>query len=156
MLEFIKSLFNVPRPAGPPQRMSSFTTSDPTIGQDGITAEGDGSWRIESLGNQTIRLFEIEAPKVDQCIMTYQADLRTQDIRKRTYLEMWCRFPGQGEFFSKGFHHAQKGTNDWSTCQTIFYLKAGQTPDLIKLNVVLEGGGKLWLRNIQLMKTPLK
>jgi hypothetical protein len=36
-----------------------------------------------------------------------------------------------------------------------FYLKEGQKPDLIKLNVVVEGLGTVWPRNVELLKTPL-
>ena len=63
--------------------------------------------------------------------------------------------PGHGEFFSKGLDQAAKGTTDWASYEIPFYLKKGQRPDLIKLNLVVEGRGKVWLRDVQLLKTPL-
>jgi hypothetical protein len=69
---------------------------------------------------------------------------------------MWCRFPGKGEFFSKGFHNAVKGTNDWSDLEIPFYLKKNQSPDLVKLNVTVEGSGTLWLKDVQILQTPLQ
>ena len=68
---------------------------------------------------------------------------------------MWCSFPGRGEFFSKGLHQTASGTADWARYEIPFYLKRGQTPELIKLNLVVEGRGVVWLKNIELLKTPL-
>ena len=77
-------------------------------------------------------------------------------MQGKAYLEMWCRLPGGREFFSKGFQNAVKGTNEWGTYEIPFYLKEGQKPDLIKLNITIEGTGKIWIKEIELLKTPLK
>lgn len=154
MLKWLRSLFNPPRPIGTPQRLRTFSLNDPTIAQDGITAEAD-SWRIELKTPQTIRLFEVSEPNVEQCLLTYRAKLKTTDLTDRAFLEMWCRIPGRGEFFSKGFHHAVKGTNNWASYEIPFFLKQGQKPDLIKLNVTVEGTGQVWIKDIELLQTPL-
>jgi hypothetical protein len=155
MLNWLKSLFGAPQPAGPPQALKSFTASDPTITKDSIRVESD-AWRVKTEGDRTVRFFEIPDPGVEQCILTYRAQIKTEAIIGRTYLEMWCRFPGGGEFFSKGFDNALKGTNDWSSCEIPFYLKKGQRPDLLKLNLVVEGGGEVWIRSIELLFTPIQ
>jgi WD40 repeat protein len=67
---------------------------------------------------------------------------------------MWCRLPGQGEFFSKGFPSAVRGTTDWASCETPFRFENGQTPDLIKLNLVIEGRGTVWIQDIRLQHVP--
>ena len=154
MFEFLKSLFKPPKPAGPPLQLKTFTTSDQTIDQN-LTTEEDG-WCLGSREDQTIRLFEVHSPDVEQCILTYRAKLKTQDLSGRAYLEMWCRLPGQGEFFSKGLQHPVTGTNDWASYEIPFFLKRGQRPDLIKLNIVVEGKGELWMKEVELLQTPLK
>ncbi len=154
MFEFLKSLFRPPEPAGPPVQLRSFTTADRTIDQD-VTVEEDG-WCLGSRADQTVRLFEVQDPDVEQCMLTYRAKLKTRDFSGRTYLEMWCRVPGRGEFFSKGLQHPVTGTNDWASYETPFYLKKGQKPDLIKLNIVVEGTGELWAKEVELLQTPLK
>ncbi len=154
MFEFLKSLFKPPKPAGPPLQLKSFTTSDQTIDQD-LTTEEDG-WCLGTREDQTVRLFEVHAPNVEQCMLTYRAKLKTQDFSGRAYLEMWCRLPGRGEFFSKGLAHPVTGTNDWASYETPFYLKKGQKPDLIKLNIVVEGKGELWTKEVELLQTPFK
>ena len=69
---------------------------------------------------------------------------------------MWCRLPGHGEFFSKGLHQAISGTTDWGSYEIPFYLKKGQQPDLIKLNLAIEGKGKVWIKDLELLATPLQ
>ena len=154
MLNWLKSLFSGPKPAGPPQVLRAFAPGQPTITQSGIRAE-QGAWRIDATEKQTIRLFEVESVVVEQCLLTYRAELKAEGLTGRAYLEMWCRLPGRGEFFSKGYQHAVSGTVDWAHYETPFYLKRGQQPDLIKLNLAVEGAGTVWLRNIELLKTPL-
>ena len=48
-----------------------------------------------------------------------------------------------------------RGTTGWSSHEVPFYLKAGQRPDLVKLNVAFEGGGTVWIRDVELLVTPL-
>jgi hypothetical protein len=154
MLTWLKSLFSAPQPAGPPQVLQAFAPDRPTITQSGIRAE-QGAWRIDATGKQTIRLFEVESPAVEQCLLTYRAELKSEALEGRAFLEMWCRLPGRGEFFSKGHHQAVSGTANWAHYEIPFYLRRGQKPDLIKLNLAVEGAGTVWLRHIELLKTPL-
>jgi hypothetical protein len=135
--------------------LRAFSADHPTITQSGIHIE-HGAWRIDARAEeQTIRLFEVENPGVEDCLLTYRADLKAEGLQGRGFLEMWCRLPGRGEFFSKGYEQAVSGTVEWARYETPFYLKRGQKPDLIKLNVVVEGPGTVWLRNVALLKTPL-
>lgn len=154
MLQWIKNLFRPPQPAGPAQTIKKFSPSDVTITKDVLTSNDEG-WLVEVTDTQTVRLFELDNPQVENGMLTYRADVKSEGVKGRGYLEMWCRLPDRGEFFSKGFHNALKGTNDWSSYEVPFYLKRGQRPDQIKLNVTLEGGGKLWMKNIELLYTPL-
>ena len=155
MLNWLKSRFAGPKPAGPPQLLRAFASDQPTITQTGIRVE-NGAWQIDaSAEEQTIRLFEVENPAVEDCLLTYRAELKAEALQGRAFLEMWCRLPGRGEFFSKGHEQAVSGTVDWARYEIPFYLKRGQKPDLIKLNVVVEGPGRVWLRNLELLKTPL-
>lgn len=134
--------------------LRAFSPDKPTITQGGIRTE-QGAWRIDTTTEQTIRLFEVENPVVEQCLLTYRAELKAEGLQGRAFLEMWCRLPGRGEFFSKGSQQAVSGTVNWARYELPFYLKRGQQPDLIKLNLAVEGVGTVWLRNIELLQTPL-
>ena len=155
MLQRLKSLFGAPRPAGPSRPIRTFDGSESTINTDCVVQCGRG-WLIDVDEARTIRLFEVETAELEQCMVTYRARLKSENVRGRGYLEMWCRIPGRGEFFSKGFHDTVQGSNDWSTYEIPFYLKRGQRPDLVKLNVTVEGPGKIWIEDIDLSYTPLE
>ena len=123
MLNWLNSLFAGPKPAGPPQLLQAFAPEQPTITQSGIRIE-NGAWHIDARAEeQTIRLFEVENPAVEQCLLTYRAELKAEGLQGRGYLEMWCRLPGRGEFFSKGYKQAVSGTINWARYEIPFYLK---------------------------------
>lgn len=134
----------------PPQRHRyAFAPPDKTIAQDGIVVEEQG-WRIDAPAPRTVRLFEVPMKDTHNGMLTYRARLKTKDIEGRAYLAMWVRFPGMGEFFSKGLHNAVRGTNDWSEYEIPFMLKKGQEPDLVKLNLEVEGTGTVWIKDVEL------
>lgn len=146
---------NFSPPSGPEQILAAFRIADPTLTQETVSIHDD-AWRIESFKKRILPLFEFPDPNVEQCMLTYRADLKTQNVKGHVYLEMLCRFPGLGEFFSRDTRHAIQGTNDWATFETPFYLKRGQKPDLIKLNLAVKGRGTVWIKNVRLFQTPLQ
>jgi hypothetical protein len=117
-----------------------------------VTPDG---WLIEAREKQTVRLFEWPDPGVESCVITYRAKIRCENLKGRAYLEMWCRVPGRGEFFSKGFQQTLTGTSAWGSFEIPFFLKKGQRPDLIKLNLAVDGTGKVWMKEIEVLQTPL-
>ena len=74
---------------------------------------------------------------------------------ERPFVEMWVRIPGKGEFFSRGLDRPITGTMSWMTVATPFLLQAGQKPDLIRLNLVVQGKGRVWIDDVHLMREPL-
>jgi hypothetical protein len=154
VLERLKARFKAPEPIGPPEALRSFGTSDRPIAESGVSVDDDG-WRIDAHEAGSVPLFEVADPGVENVLLAYSADLKSVDS-EGAYLEMWCRFPGRGEFFSKGLQQKVKGTTGWASHQVPFYLKAGERPDLIRLNVAFEGPGTLWVRNVELQRTPLR
>jgi hypothetical protein len=120
-----------------------------------ISSDGNGSLRIEAMEPTTIRLFETGDIDIENTRLIYQAQLRTENVEGQVYLEMWCHFPGRGEFFSKGLMNPLSGTNDWTSAKTPFFLKKGENPDNVKLNLVVDGRGTVWIDDIRLLKGPL-
>ncbi len=102
---------------------------------------------------RVVRLYEVPEPAVEDCTVLYRAKLMTKGLTGRAYLEMWCRFPGLGEAFSRGLDQTISGSNDWVSCQIPFFLKKGERPDLVRLNVVIEGNGEVYARDIELRAT---
>lgn len=154
MLSLLKSLFGVPKPAGPTETLQSFGAADTPIATDNVSAV-DGGWTIAVDGERSTPLFEVPLGNVESCVLAYRAEIRPDTLAGKAYLELWCRVPGKGEFFSKGLHGTVAGTADWSQVEVPFYLKAGQMADLVKLNIYAEGTGQVHIRSIQLLTTPL-
>jgi hypothetical protein len=121
-----------------------------------ISSDGKGSLRITVSKPTTVKLFEVSKIDVDEARLIYQARVRTKQVRGQAYLEMWCRFPDGGEYFSRSLNKPLSGTIGWTTTQTPFFLRKGQKPNLIKLNVVIKGTGTLWIDDITLAKAPLQ
>jgi len=121
-----------------------------------ITSDGNGSLRITANQPSTIRLYETGDINVENARLTYQAKVRTEGIQGKVYLEMWCQFTGKGEFFSRNMSTPLSGTTDWSTVETPFFLKKGENPDNVKLNLVIEGNGTVWIDDVHLFKGPLQ
>ena len=88
-------------------------------------------------------------------MLVYSAQLKSDLENGRAYLEMWCVIPGKGEFFSRGLAQPITGLTNWTTLQTPFRLEAGQTPTNVKLNLVIEGVGTVWIDDIKLLSSPL-
>lgn len=120
------------------------------------SSDGHGSLRINSSGSSTVRLFEVQSPGIENARLIYQARIKTRELQGKAYLEMWCRFPGKGEFFSRALDQTYSGSNEWSTTETPFLLQQGQKPDLVRLNLVVEGAGTIWIDDVRLLKGPLQ
>jgi hypothetical protein len=120
------------------------------------SSDGKGSLRIVTKGPSVVRLFEITDVDVEDARITYRAKLRSEKLEGQAYLEMWCSFPGKGEFFSRGLQNPLSGTMNWMTAETPFFLKKGERPDVIKLNLVVNGKGTVWIDDVRLLKGPLE
>ncbi|OGD22921.1 MAG: hypothetical protein A2W03_03140 [Candidatus Aminicenantes bacterium RBG_16_63_16] len=120
-----------------------------------VKSEGAGGLRVTVTEPSIIRLFETGPLDIEEATLVYRARLRTENAQGNVYLEMWCRFPGIGELFSRGLQSPLRGTNDWTTQEIPFFLKKGTKPDVVKLNVVSEGAGVIWIDDIRLLKRTL-
>jgi hypothetical protein len=155
MLSWLKNLFSPTEPAGPPRLIQRFDGSQATISSSSIIADAEG-WHINTDESVTVHLFELDPGDIENGMLTYRASIKSEAVKDQGYLEMWCRLPGKGEFFSKGLDNTVKGSNDWAGYEIPFYLKKNQNPDLLKLNFTLEGGGKVWLKDIEVSFTPFE
>lgn len=121
-----------------------------------ISSDGNGSLKIIAEKPTAVRLYEVRDIDIEDARLIYQARLRTENVKGQVFLEMWCHFPGRGEFFSRGLQSPLTGTMDWTTSETIFFLGKGENPDYVKLNLFINGKGTVWIDDIRLTKGPLK
>ena len=115
-----------------------------------ISADQNGSLCITTTGRTTVYLCETGDLDVEDALLVYQAKLRTRELQGKAYLEMVCHFPGQGDYFSRALETALSGTTGWTAQATPFVLKRGENPDNIKLNLVVDGIGVVWIDDLHL------
>lgn len=118
------------------------------------SSDGNGSLKISAADSTTIHLYQVGDLDVENARLIYRARIHTDGLQGKVYLEMWCRFPGLGEFFSRALHAPLTGSTDWTVQETPFFLEPGQNPDLIALNIVVTGPGTVWVDDIALLKAP--
>jgi uncharacterized protein (TIGR03067 family) len=123
------------------------------ITRDGVK-ESEGGWRIDARGERVVRLYEVRPP-LEESVVVFKARMKSADLRGKAYLEMWCRMPGGGEFFTRGATDPLRGTSGWDDYEIPFVLQKEERPDLFKLNVHLEGAGTVWIKDVELWRAPL-
>jgi hypothetical protein len=121
-----------------------------------VSSDGNGSLKIVTTEPTVVRLFELGDIDVENARLIYQAKVRTEGVEGQVFLEMWCHFPGKGEFFSRGLQTPLTGTTNWTAEETPFFLKKGENPDNVKLNLVINGKGTAWIDDIRVLKGPLQ
>ena len=120
-----------------------------------VSSDGNGSLKITAPEPTVVRLFELGDIDVENARLIYQAKVRTEGVEGQVYLEMWCHFPGKGEYFSRGLQTPLASTTNWATEETPFFLKKGENPDNVKLNLVINGKGTAWIDDVRVLKGPL-
>jgi len=138
------------------------SNAEGVISQSEVTVDkeaspgGKGSLKITAVEPRVVRLFETGDVDVENARLIYRARLKSENLKGQAFLEMWCHFPGKGEFFSRGLQNPISGTTGWVTEETPFLLKKGENPDNVKLNLVINGTGTVWIQDIKLIKAPLQ
>lgn len=126
---------------------------DAPIASDLVRADGE-EWVITVDTPQSVRLFEFPVADLDASRIAYQASAKAEGVFGAAYLEMWVRFPGKGEFFSKALDTPLQGNMDWSEYSAPFFLQEGQVPDRIRLQLTFADRGTVRLKNVRVEKTP--
>lgn len=132
-------------------RAAGNVSLDPKVSKD-----GKGSLRVDASEPTTVPLFEVTDVQAENATLVYQASLQSEGLSGTAFLEMWVRIPGKGEFFSRGLDRPITGTMSWMDAATPFFLEKGQQPDLIRLNLVVQGKGRVWIDNVRLMQGALR
>jgi uncharacterized protein (TIGR03067 family) len=91
-------------------------------------------------------------------LFTYRAKMKANNLQGKAYLEIWCQFsdgPNKGEYSHRNLEIPLSGTTEWASYEVSLppHLFA-QTPDQFKLNLVIEGSGTVWIKDIELLRGP--
>lgn len=94
----------------------------------------------------------------DQTTINFSAEMKTSDLTGAAFLEMWLHVPGlaKGYLISRGYERPLQRTSPlaWSKFETSFTMAKNQVPDRAILNLVINGKGTVWLRNVRLTHQP--
>jgi hypothetical protein len=137
-------------------------TGGETITKEGVSfdpevsTDGNGTLKITADGPRVVEMFRTGDLDLENTRLIYRARLKTQGVEGQVYLEMYCDFAGKGSFFSRGLQSPLTGTTDWTTVETPFFLKKGENPDDVALNLVFTGKGTAWIDDIELLRAPLR
>jgi hypothetical protein len=120
-----------------------------------VSYDGDGALRINVNGDAIIPLFNTGDIDIEDATLLYKAKLKSENLDGVAFLQMWCVFDDNSEHFSKGLNTSITGTRDWQESQTPFFLKKGENPTNVKLQLVVSGTGTVWIDDIKIEKAKL-
>ncbi|MEW5821698.1 MAG: hypothetical protein AB1782_16005 [Cyanobacteriota bacterium] len=122
-----------------------------------ISSDGKASLKIKATEPISVNLYKTGDLNVENAELVYQAKIKTENFKGKAFLEMWCNFQGKGRYFSRDLVSPVTGdTKGWVQEETPFYLKKGENPDDVELNVVINGTGTVWIDDVKLIKKPLR
>lgn len=133
-----------------------YTLQSPAPEKLGTRISGDnhGAIRIDTVWPTTINLAEVDLGKnaLQDTVLKYTAQMKTEGLEGSAFLEMWVHFPGPkgGSYFSRGLDNQLTNQKDWKDFGTPFFLKKDQTPDKATLNLVINGKGSVWVKDVKL------
>ena len=119
-----------------------------------VKREGQSSVRITTKHPTTVCLGEVNGLDVENARLLYTAKVKS-NLEGLAFLEMWVHV-GDGQYFSRGMNNPIRGKSDWMSIQTPFMFQKGQNPDVVILNLVINGKGTVWIDDIVLSKAALK
>ena len=128
----------------------------------GISSDGNGSLMINTKEPITVELFELDDKDFGNQRLTYKAQMRSENLQSTgemrgiSYLELIAKFPDGQELISRGPRVPLSGTTEWRPVETILYLDKGNSPERVKLNLIVEGEGKVWVDSVILEAIPLR
>lgn len=114
--------------------------------------------KIETAWPTTINVTRVNLldKHLQQTVLTFSAQLKSEELTGNGYLEMWVHVPGSngGNFVVRGLDRPLQPNNPWSEFQTSFTLIKDQVPDYVTLNLVINGRGYVWLKDVHLRHNP--
>lgn len=115
-------------------------------------ATGELQITFSVTGPHSFPLFEVPLTAIEDCVLEYRAEIRSQDLHGTACIEMLCEFAPGEQYFSRALDSYARGTTEFRACATLFSLQAGQRPQKVWLGVYAEGSGTVFLRNLSLWK----
>lgn len=123
----------------------------------GISQDGGGSLRVATDVGGRLRLYELDDVGPIGGRLVYTGFLRSRDLDGTAFLELWCRPAEDDPAFVRGIPTGVSGSSDW-TPQVIGFTNPElcSGPVSVELNVVIQGGGTVWIDDLRLWSVPIE
>jgi serine/threonine protein kinase len=160
--------FAAPAPASRTRRFAP--PKDVPITQDGVTptADADG-WKIENTDypKRTVRLFEVRDLDVKDCRLVFRVQMKTETKEKLENRRIFTRLEtafrpkvtiktgltGDTVTAESWSDLARRGNTSWAQEEATTNCRS--QPEVIALNLLVEGIGTIWIKDVELIATPL-
>jgi hypothetical protein len=98
---------------------------------------------------------DVRDKHLDQTTLTYTAEMKSEKLAGSAYLEMWVHVPNGSQTIPvRGLTRPLMSTMPWSKYEASLQLTKGQVPDYVTLNLVVNGKGSVWIKNVKLRHNP--
>lgn len=153
----LSALVPPPQRAGPERVLRRFSPDldVPVAGAISHTGNTSGvteierGWRLSTNQPRVFTLFRVPGGELAGGMLTFRAEIRSHDADTNGYLELWCRVPGDGQYFAKDSRNATKGERRWRRYEVPFLVPSGKRLDEITLNLTCDGPGVVEIRNVE-------
>lgn len=134
---------------------------DPS-GSAQVDTANENALLITTEGETRVELFDIDGSGLGDKKLTYSASMRSEELtatdesRGIAYLELTVLFPDGEELVARGPRVPISGTTEWRSADTVLYVDKGGDPQSVNLDLVVDGVGKVWVRDVRLSTRPLR
>jgi serine/threonine protein kinase len=116
-----------------------------------ITADGDGSMKIDAAHGAVVTVGEMEVSAVaEDETLWLEASLRAKDVPAGAGLEVWCVLDDGSRLLAAGQEHLRYGTQDWQTLRWRLQVPEPGRVRRVLVNAVISGPGTLWVDAVRL------
>ena len=139
----------------PLNSLSELASPDDFTIDTAVTTDTVGSARLDATEPIAVTLLELTDLDAQNATLTFEARLRSQDLEGLAHLEMEVFLPEQEPIQLPGLGRMASGTTEWVVATSSFYFQPGQQPEAVRLNLVVDGAGTVWVDEVRLLRTPL-
>jgi len=120
------------------------------------SADGGGSLRAESTRPRTVHLYEVRNPRgLEGRLIVLTAQLKSVGIRGRAFPELWIHAAGRNEVQARNPAGVIVQTRNWTPVRIEYRCERGERPELLRVNLVIDGIGRAWIDDIHITSEPL-
>lgn len=162
----IEKFFAVPEAAEPFTLIHQFTIAEPTVTKGGIAVVGE-SWRIEAYDDNSLRLntteplrkvilFEIGEPIEPECVLACRFQAKALNTEKAIAVNLGVCEQRLGATAARSWAQGVSQAENLRPFEVRAHYKKSSTPTKIQVIVEFESSGILEIKNIELLKAPVK